>query len=72
MWTITIRDLLYRWRQFGIALVGAALVFALTLILTGMSAGFRAEAGRTVASIGADAWIVPTGSERPVHRPVRR
>jgi putative ABC transport system permease protein len=65
MWTITVRDLLYRRRQFGIAVVGAALVFALTLILTGMSAGFRAEAGRTVNSVGADAWIVPNGVSGP-------
>ena len=33
MWTITLRDLQYRRRQFGIAVVGATLVFALTLVL---------------------------------------
>ena len=65
MWTITVRDLLYRRRQFGIAAVGAGLVFAITLIMTGISAGFRAEAGRTVKSVGADAWIVPDGVSGP-------
>jgi putative ABC transport system permease protein len=63
--TITLRDLQYRRRQFGIAVLGAALVFALTLLLTGVSAGFRTEAQQTVEAVGADAWIVPAGVEGP-------
>src|SRR3954466_1199568 len=65
MWTITLRDLQFRGRQFGIAVAGAALVFALALLLTGISAGFRIEARATVAALGADAWIVPRGSTGP-------
>ena len=65
MWTITVRDLQYRKRQFGIAVVGAGLVFALTLVLTGMSAGFYSEAGRTVNRVGADSWIVAKGVTGP-------
>jgi putative ABC transport system permease protein len=63
--TITLRDLQHRFRQFAIAIVGAALVFALLLILTGISAGFRTEADGTVDAAGADAWFVPEGVEGP-------
>src|SRR4029453_9040810 len=65
MWTITLRDLQYRRRQFAIAVVGAGLAFALALILTGMSAGFRHEARETVNGIGPDAWVVPRGVKGP-------
>src|SRR3954454_2281365 len=65
MWTITLRDLQYRSRQFGIAVVGAALVFAITLVLTGVSSGFRSEAQDIVRSFGADAWVVPAGVSGP-------
>lgn len=65
MWTITFRDLEFRRRQFAIAVVGAGLAFALTLVLTGMSAGFRHEARETVRAIGADAWVLPRGVSGP-------
>ena len=65
MWTITLRDLQYRGRQFGIAVAGAGVVFALTVLLTGISAGFRTEARDTVAALGADAWVVPRGVTGP-------
>jgi putative ABC transport system permease protein len=63
--TITLRDLQFRRRQFGIAVVGAAVVFGLTLLLTGMSAGLNQEIKTTVNSVGADAWIVPAGIPGP-------
>jgi putative ABC transport system permease protein len=65
MWIITVRDLQYRARQFAIAVAGAGLVFAVTLILTGMSAGFRHEARSVVGAMDADAWIVPRGVTGP-------
>src|SRR5512144_2001193 len=65
MWTITIRDLQFRRRQFAIAVVGTAFAFALALVLTGMSAGFRHEARSTVDAIGAGAWVVPKGVKGP-------
>jgi len=65
MWTITLRDLQYRRRQFGIAVVGATLVFALTLVLTGISSGFRHETRVTMSAIDADAWVVPRGVTGP-------
>lgn len=65
MWTITLRDLQFRRRQFVIAVVGAGLAFGLALVLTGMSAGFRHEARETTEAIGADAWVVPRGVTGP-------
>jgi putative ABC transport system permease protein len=65
MWIITLRDLQHRRRQFGIAVVGAGLVFALTLLLTGISEGFHTEAQRTIDGVGADAWVVATGVTGP-------
>ena len=65
MWNITVRDLQYRRRQFAIAVVGAGLVFAVTLVLTGMSAGFRHEARAVVGAVDADAWVVPRGVTGP-------
>jgi putative ABC transport system permease protein len=62
---ITLRDLQFRRRQFGIAVAGAAVVFALTLLLTGMSAGLKEEIKTTVDSVDADSWVVPAGIPGP-------
>jgi putative ABC transport system permease protein len=62
---ITLRDLQFRRRQFGIAVAGAAVVFALTLLLTGMSAGLNEEIKTTVRSVDADSWVVPAGVPGP-------
>ncbi len=65
MLTITLHDLRYRARQFLIAVVGAGLVFAMALILTGISNSFRVEVANTVDSVGADTWVVPPDSTGP-------
>lgn len=65
MWSLTLRDLQYRRRRFVIAVAGTSLVFAMALVMSGMSAGFRVEADRTLAAIGADAWVVPDGVAGP-------
>jgi putative ABC transport system permease protein len=44
---------------------GTALVFAMTLLVTGMSAGFHAEADHTLAGLGGTGFVVPTGSPGP-------
>ena len=49
---ITFHDLEFRARQFLIAVLGAGLVFAMTLLLAGMAASFHAEIGRTVRAVG--------------------
>jgi putative ABC transport system permease protein len=58
MWAITLRDLIYRRRQFVIAVLGTAMTFAIALDLTGMSQGFHTEARHAVQDIGADNWLV--------------
>ncbi len=65
MLTITLHDLRYRMRQFLIAVIGAGLVFAMALLLTGLSNSFAVEIDRTVDAIGADAWLLPEGSTGP-------
>ena len=59
------RDLQWRRRRVVIAVIGASLVFALALLLTGLSHGFQAETKRTVDSFGADAWVVRKGASGP-------
>ena len=65
MLAITLADLRHRYRQFLIAVVGAGLVFALALLLTGMVSGFHNEVDRTVASARADGWLVAEGVSGP-------
>lgn len=61
-----LRDLQWRRRRFLIALIGAALVFSMSLLLSGLEAAFRAETERWLASTGADLWVVKEGSAGPV------
>lgn len=61
MITVTLRDLRWRARRFVIAGTGAATVFALTLVVAGLVSSFKAETGRVLDAVGADAWVVPEG-----------
>lgn len=65
MLAITMADLRFRMRQFLIAVVGAGVVFALALLLTGMASGFANEIDRTVASAQADRWVLSEGTSGP-------
>ena len=65
MLTAALRDLQWRKRRFVIAIVGTGLVFAMTLVLTGLANGFRVEATRTVDSLGVDAFLVKPGATGP-------
>jgi putative ABC transport system permease protein len=69
MWTVTLADLRMRSRQFAIAVVGATLVFAMALLMAGLSGSFRAEAGRTVRATGADGFVVRAGGGGPFTSP---
>jgi putative ABC transport system permease protein len=60
-----LRDLQWRKRRFVIAIVGTGLVFAMTLVLTGLANGFRVEATRTVDALGFDRYLVKTGAPGP-------
>jgi putative ABC transport system permease protein len=61
MLLIALRDALWRWRRFLVALVATALVLSLTLVLDGVNRSFPNEAKRTVAALNAGAWLVPEG-----------
>jgi FtsX-like permease family protein/MacB-like protein len=65
MLTITLRDLQWRARRFGLGVAAASLVFAVTLVLAGVYSSFQSEASRTVRTFHADRWIVPAGASGP-------
>jgi putative ABC transport system permease protein len=65
MLRVTLRDLQWRRRRFVIAIVGTSLVFAMTLVLTGLSNGFRVEANDTVNALGFDTYLVKSGPAGP-------
>lgn len=62
MFGITIGELLYRRRQFLIVTGGAGLVFAMTLLLAGLTNSFGVEIDQTVSGFHADTWVVKAGS----------
>ena len=58
MLAVTFADLLFRARQFLIAVVGVGLVLAVALAVTGLSDGFHAEIENFVDSVGASSWVM--------------
>ena len=66
MLAITLYDLRFRLRQFLIAVLGAALVFAIGMLNAGLANSFHAEVQRLTSDVGADRWIVPAGSTGPL------
>ena len=65
MLNAALRDLQWRRRRFVIAVFGTGLVFAMTLVLTGLSNGFHVEAQRSVDSLGVDVFMIKTGASGP-------
>lgn len=60
-----LRDMQWRKRRFVIAIISTAIIFGMTLVLTGLANGFRVEARRTVDSLGVDAFLVKAGASGP-------
>jgi putative ABC transport system permease protein len=60
-----LRDMQWRSRRLVIAIISTGLVFAMTLVLTGLANGFQVEAQRTVDSIGVDTFVVKAGAAGP-------
>jgi putative ABC transport system permease protein len=60
-----LRDMQWRKRRFVIAILSTAIIFAMTLVLTGLANGFRVEADRTVNSLGVDLFLVKAGASGP-------
>jgi len=65
MLAAALKDLRWRRRRFFVAVLGTALVFGLTLVMTGVSHGFNAETAATVDALGAEAFIVREGASGP-------
>lgn len=63
MLSVTFADLEYRYRQFLIAVLGAGVVLAMALLLSGLAAGFRQEVHVTLGGVGADRWVLPLGAQ---------
>ncbi len=65
MWQATLRDLQWRRRRFLIAIAGTALVFAMSLLMSGLAASVTSETDRALDTIGADVWVVQEGASGP-------
>lgn len=63
MLAITFADLRYRYRQFLIAVIGAGVVMAMAVLLSGLADGFRSETHWTVGAVGADRWLLNEKSD---------
>jgi putative ABC transport system permease protein len=68
-WLIGLRDLQWGRRRFAIGVIATALVFALGLLMSGVSASFDNEVRRTVGSFDADSWLVREKSFGPFTGP---
>jgi putative ABC transport system permease protein len=60
-----LRDMQWRKRRFVIAVLSTAIIFAMTLVLTGLANGFRVEAEKTVDALGVDMFLVKEGASGP-------
>lgn len=68
-WLLGSRDFLFHARRYVISLLATAVVMALALLMTGVSAGFENEIDRTIGSFHADAWVVRSGNGGPFTAP---
>ena len=55
---VSLRDLQWRLRRFVIGVLATGLVFALALLISGVSGSFQQEVTHTVDAFGADRWLV--------------
>lgn len=63
--TTSISDLAWRRRRFFIAVLGTALVFALTLLLSGFLEHFTLEVDRSLRAMGNDGFVIRKGTPGP-------
>jgi putative ABC transport system permease protein len=68
-WLVALRDLQWGRRRFAVAVTATALVFAVGLLMSGVSASFNNEIHRTLGAIGADGWLVRADSFGPFTGP---
>ena len=69
VWLAGIRDLQWRRRRFVMVGLATALLFGITLLLSGTSESFRVEVGHVLDRIGADGYVVQTTQRGPFMSP---
>src|ERR1700751_1424040 len=60
-----LRDMQWKRRRLIITVISTALIFGMTLVMTGLQNGFGVEARNTVDSMGVDAFVVKDGAAGP-------
>ncbi len=65
MWLLTLRDLQWRRRRFLIAVLATAIAFAMSLLMSWVNARLHNEPGNILDVLGADAWVVESGTSGP-------
>ncbi len=60
-----LRDLRWRRKRFLITVLGTALVFAMSLLMSGLAEAFTVEIDHTLADQRAEWWVAPTGVAGP-------
>jgi putative ABC transport system permease protein len=69
VWRMSLRDLVWRRRRLGVAVLGTAVVMAMALLSSGIGAAFKAEAQRSVDALGGDLWLVPASAPGAFNTP---
>lgn len=65
----SLRDLQWRTKRFILAALATGLVLGLALMMSGVSNSFSVEIHDTVAALGAQSWLVSSGSPGPFTDP---
>jgi len=61
----SVRDLQWRTRRFLLAAIATGLLFAVALMMSGIANSFSVEVRDTVSAVGAQTWLVRSGSPGP-------
>ena len=66
---LAVRDVVWRGRRWAIAVTGTALALAVSILLAGFLASFRAEVDTTLDALGGDGYLVRAGAAGPFTAP---
>lgn len=60
-----LRDLQWRWKRFAIAIGATALVFSMSLVMSGLADSFPSEVDRLIDTLGGRSYLAPAGEVGP-------
>ncbi|MBK5289064.1 MAG: ABC transporter permease [Acidimicrobiia bacterium] len=60
-----LRDLQWRWKRFAIAIAATALVFSMSLVMSGLADSFPSEIDRLIDTLGGRSYLAPAGEAGP-------